>query len=202
MQEATEKTVLGNFDNATFRYYGITSTFFRRDGKFLVRTDGPDGTPEEFEIAYTFGARPLQERNRDDEGEKILREGLSVSPKSADLHHTLGLLHTRKRRYAEAVAELGKASSLAPENPRFAYVYAVALNSTGKPEPALRVHKDAYRRNPYERDVLLGLASIVLEQGRREEAVKYGEELVALMPSSAEVKRFLERIRSKGGRLQ
>jgi predicted CXXCH cytochrome family protein len=61
MQEATEETVLGNFDNATFRYYGITSTFFRRDGKFLVRTDGPDGTLQEFEIAYTFGVRPLQQ---------------------------------------------------------------------------------------------------------------------------------------------
>ena len=28
MQEATEETVLGNFDNATFRYYGITRNNF------------------------------------------------------------------------------------------------------------------------------------------------------------------------------
>jgi Flp pilus assembly protein TadD len=61
MQEATEKTVLGNFDNASFTHYGVTSTFFKRDGKFFVRTDGPDGKLHEYPIAYTFGIYPLQQ---------------------------------------------------------------------------------------------------------------------------------------------
>jgi predicted CXXCH cytochrome family protein len=61
MQPATTQTVLANFDRATVTHRGVTSTFFRRDGKFLVRTDGPDGRPAEFEIAYTFGADPLQQ---------------------------------------------------------------------------------------------------------------------------------------------
>ncbi len=43
MQPATEQTVLGDFNDVSFTYAGITSTFFRRDGKFMVRTDGPDG---------------------------------------------------------------------------------------------------------------------------------------------------------------
>ena len=38
-----------------------TSTFFRRDGKFFVRTDGPDGALHDYEIKYTFGYRPLQQ---------------------------------------------------------------------------------------------------------------------------------------------
>ena len=41
MQEATEATVLGNFDDATISYAGVTSTFFRRGEWFFVRTDGP-----------------------------------------------------------------------------------------------------------------------------------------------------------------
>jgi len=61
MQEATEKTVLGNFHNATFTHYGVTSTFFKRDGKFFVKTDGPDGKLREYPIAYTFGVYPLQQ---------------------------------------------------------------------------------------------------------------------------------------------
>jgi len=61
MQPATSQTVLGNFDQARVTHQGVTSTFFRRDGKFLVRTDGPDGKPGEFEIAYTFGVDPLQQ---------------------------------------------------------------------------------------------------------------------------------------------
>jgi predicted CXXCH cytochrome family protein len=61
MQEAAGQTVLGDFNNAEFRYAGTTSRFFRRDGKFLVRTDGPDGRLADYEIKYTFGVTPLQQ---------------------------------------------------------------------------------------------------------------------------------------------
>ena len=47
--------------NANFTYAGMTSTFFRRDGKFFVNTDGPDGKLADFEIRYTFGVTPLQQ---------------------------------------------------------------------------------------------------------------------------------------------
>jgi predicted CXXCH cytochrome family protein len=57
MQPATAATVLGNFDNARFR----DSTFFRRDGKFLVHTDGPDGALHDYEVTHTFGVAPLQQ---------------------------------------------------------------------------------------------------------------------------------------------
>ena len=61
MQHVNEKTVLGNFDGARFTYSGVTSTFLRRDGKFLVNTDGADGKLADFEIKYTFGVYPLQQ---------------------------------------------------------------------------------------------------------------------------------------------
>ena len=61
MAEATEDTVLGDFNNANVTNRGITSRFYRRDGKFFVSTEGPGGTVAEFEIAYTFGFDPLQQ---------------------------------------------------------------------------------------------------------------------------------------------
>ncbi len=61
MQHATDKTVLGNFNDASFDYYGVHSRFFRKDGKFLVETDGPDGKLAVFEVKYTFGVDPLQQ---------------------------------------------------------------------------------------------------------------------------------------------
>jgi tetratricopeptide (TPR) repeat protein len=61
MAHATEKSVLGDFSDATFEYFGVTSRFFRRDGKFLVETDGPDGKLAVFEIKYAFGVDPLQQ---------------------------------------------------------------------------------------------------------------------------------------------
>jgi predicted CXXCH cytochrome family protein len=61
MQHASETSMLGNFDNARFNYAGVTSTFFKRDGKFFVNTDGADGKLRDFEIKYAFGLTPLQQ---------------------------------------------------------------------------------------------------------------------------------------------
>ena len=61
MQEATEQTVLGDFADRRFDHRGSTAIFSKRDGKFFVRTDGPDGKPADFEIKYTFGVEPLQQ---------------------------------------------------------------------------------------------------------------------------------------------
>jgi predicted CXXCH cytochrome family protein len=61
MQPATESSVLGDFSGKVFEHDGVSSRFFRRDGSFFVETVGPDGTPGEFEIAYTFGVAPLQQ---------------------------------------------------------------------------------------------------------------------------------------------
>ncbi|HEX9183810.1 MAG TPA: tetratricopeptide repeat protein [Burkholderiales bacterium] len=61
MQPATPATVLGRFDGARFTYNGTTSTFSRKDDRFFVRTDGPDGRLADFEVKYTFGVHPLQQ---------------------------------------------------------------------------------------------------------------------------------------------
>ncbi|MGD8843512.1 MAG: multiheme c-type cytochrome, partial [Gammaproteobacteria bacterium] len=61
MQAADDATVLGDFANATMTYNGVTSRFYRKDGKFMVRTDGPDGSLRDYEVKYTFGADPLQQ---------------------------------------------------------------------------------------------------------------------------------------------
>jgi tetratricopeptide (TPR) repeat protein len=61
MQEAGEGTVLGDFRGAEFKKDGVVSRFFRRDGHYFVRTDGPDGGVADFEIKYAFGFTPLQQ---------------------------------------------------------------------------------------------------------------------------------------------
>lgn len=61
MQEANEKTVLGNFDDEEFDYYGVESRFYKHGGNYMVRTDGLDGELHDYEIKYTFGVYPLQQ---------------------------------------------------------------------------------------------------------------------------------------------
>jgi predicted CXXCH cytochrome family protein len=61
MMVADDSTVKGNFNDAEFFSQGVTTTFFRQDGKFMVNTEGPQGKNEDFEVLYTFGTRPLQQ---------------------------------------------------------------------------------------------------------------------------------------------
>jgi tetratricopeptide (TPR) repeat protein len=61
MEIATEESVVGDFNDATFERLGVTTRFFRRDGKFMVNTEGPDGEYHDYEIKYTFGIDPLQQ---------------------------------------------------------------------------------------------------------------------------------------------
>jgi predicted CXXCH cytochrome family protein len=53
--------VRGDFERETFTKDGVESRFFRRDGEYFVRTDGPDGKLADFRVSYTFGVEPLQQ---------------------------------------------------------------------------------------------------------------------------------------------
>ena len=41
MAIANDKTVRADFNNIQFEHDGVVTTFFRRDGRFFVRTEGP-----------------------------------------------------------------------------------------------------------------------------------------------------------------
>ena len=61
MDVANENTVVGDFNDAEFEHDGIVSRFYRKEGKYFVFTEGPDGEMGEFEVRYTFGFEPLQQ---------------------------------------------------------------------------------------------------------------------------------------------
>jgi tetratricopeptide (TPR) repeat protein len=61
MDVAKDMTVLGDFNDAELTHHGVTSRMFKRDGKFFVNTEGPDGQMADFEVKYVFGVDPLQQ---------------------------------------------------------------------------------------------------------------------------------------------
>jgi len=61
MQEATAASVKGDFDNSQFEHFGVESRFFKKDGEFVVNTEGPDGKLRDYVVKYTFGIDPLQQ---------------------------------------------------------------------------------------------------------------------------------------------
>ena len=61
MDAANDTTVLGDFNDAEFTARGVTSRFFRRDGRYFVWTEGTGGQMAEFEVTHVFGHDPLQQ---------------------------------------------------------------------------------------------------------------------------------------------
>ncbi|MBK9105374.1 MAG: hypothetical protein IPL92_12600 [Saprospiraceae bacterium] len=61
MLPANDSTVLGDFNGTTFTADGVVSTFFKKDGKFYINTQGDDGQNHDYEVLYTFGYFPLQQ---------------------------------------------------------------------------------------------------------------------------------------------
>ncbi len=151
-----------------------------------------DAAKAEAEIKAAIGLEPLyipayvnladvyRASGRDADGERILREGLKVAPKSAILHYALGLALVRMKHTDAALGEFERATMLEPGNARLAYIYAVALHSTGKPDTAIAKLEKVLVAHPYDRNILEALLSFHAERGERAAAQKYAVRLQAL----------------------
>ncbi len=71
MDYATDSTVLANFNNVVIEGNGITHRAFMKDGRFMVNTDGDDGTMKDYEVKYVFGFTPLQQYLVEFEGGRL-----------------------------------------------------------------------------------------------------------------------------------
>ena len=58
-----------------------------------------------------------------------------------------------RQHNAEALSTLEEATLLAPEEARYAYVYAIALNSAGRPQDAIAILKMANARHPVDGEI-------------------------------------------------
>ena len=114
-----------------------------------------------------------RQQGRDAAGERVLRQ----APDSADVHHALGLLLVRQKRIDEALGELMQAAAQDPESPRYAYVYAIALDSVGQRSAALAVLERAQQRFTGNCDILTALVQFSAQAGDREAATRWAHKL-------------------------
>jgi len=127
-------------------------------------------------------------RGQNQESTELLRKAMAIDPDDADIRHALGLALVRQHNYAEALPELRRAAELAPGNARYAYVYAVALNSTGSPAQAMELLENTHKRHPADRDTLLALVSIARETSDFATALTHALELLALYPTDMQLR--------------
>ena len=121
-------------------------------------------------------------QGRDAEGEQFIKRGLDSEPNNADLHHAYGLWLTRQNRLPEAIDALNQATKLAPDISRYAYVYGIALNSTGQVSEARQVLGAAQAKFPENIDILYALVTIHRDRGDTVGALGYAKRLATLRP--------------------
>lgn len=80
---------------------------------------------------------------------------------------------------------------------RYAYVYAVALQSTGKAEQGRRVVADALARAPYDPALLTLVLQQALQRGDRAAAAPLARRLSDVQPDNPEIARLASQL---GGR--
>ncbi len=139
-----------------------------------------------FVQAYANLADLYRTRGAEGEADLTLRQGLARNPRTAVLHHSLGLSLVRQKRLPDALSELRDANKLAPDDARFAYVYAVALINSGKPKDAQAVVDAAIKRNPYDRSLNVMLVRFDAANGNIDGARARIQRLRELDPESTD----------------
>ncbi len=155
----------------------------------------PRQTPPRVDLADLYRAA-----GREADAERLLRQTVGEFPEAAAAHHALGLALIRQKRYAEAMESLKRATELEPGQPRYAYVYGVALQSSGQTEGARRVFQAALLANPSNVEILVALLQDALHSRNLEDALSYAGRLRVLRPDDASLVQFIERLRAAGNR--
>jgi predicted CXXCH cytochrome family protein len=136
-------------------------------------------------------------RGMDQQGAELLRKAASIEPGNPDIRHALGLLLVRQNNYPDAMDQLRQAAELAPDNARYAYVYAIALNSVGQPAGALAVLERAHQQHATDTDVLLALISIARDNGDFAAALRHARELGAQHPGDPRIQPLIEELEQR-----
>ncbi len=137
-----------------------------------------------------------RQSGRDGDAERVLRTAIAAT-QDAGLHHTLGLTLTRQKRPNDALSEFLIATELEPDRPRYAYVYAVALHTSGRVDEAIGILKENLARHPDDRDTLLALATFNRDSGDFVSALQYAEQLARAAPNDRGVTSLVRDIRAR-----
>ena len=209
-EHITNEDIKAQFDQALDEYITAQHTNAERPeahtnlGTLHANMQRVDSAQREFEQAITIDTSYIpayinladlyRARGLDGQGKRYLETAIEKRPDSGSVHHALGLLYVRQKKLPEALSSLKKAVELAPQNTRYKYVYAVALDSTGGPSKAINVLKQAHEQRTADRDVLYALISYHQKAGNIKKARDYAEVLIEVSPWDQNAKALLERL--------
>jgi len=139
----------------------------------------------------------LRATGRNDASTPHLLKALSVAPDSATTQHAWGLHLIRQQRIQDALPFLKNAAIIEDAQPRFSYVYAVALDSIDATDLAIEHLKASDERWPNQIDTLRTLLIYADKQNQLASNMQYLSKLSALSPSSPLVRKLMQKYQSR-----
>jgi len=106
-----------------------------------------------------------------------------------------GLQYVRRQQLPKALESLAKAARLRPDNARYAYVYAVALNGNGESERSVRILETCMPNIPMTG---CSVCPCQLQQamGNMPAATAYANKLVEMDPRYGSVEQIMQQLSS------
>jgi predicted CXXCH cytochrome family protein len=152
----------------------------------------PDFSPALLNMADLY--RGLGNESRSLE---TLERALTVAPDSGAVQHAYGLALIRKQDKQKALKHLKLATEQIDAGVRYAYVYAIALDSVGNTSEAIDVLEETNQKWPNQYDVLLSLVTYLDQEGREPESLKYLSNLSAIAPNDPNVRSRIQQLQAE-----
>jgi tetratricopeptide (TPR) repeat protein len=178
------RMILGNF----YAHCGLATEAEAEDRAALRLA--PQFVPAAINLADLY-----RQLRRDGDGEKVLRSAIAIASNDAGPQLALGLTLIRLKRREEALQELRKAAELESGQPRYAYVYAIALHSAGGIDDSLAVSKNGLAQHPDNRDILSVLVAFNRDARDLVSALEYATHLARITPDDRDLASLVEELR-------
>ena len=148
-----------------------------------------------FMPAYVYLAEVYRQQGDEFKVEKILKQGLEVNNKAADLYFQLALSKVRQKNKQAALPLFDKAVANEARNPRYLYTRAVLLQENQQLQAAKADYGLAHQIVPNNPDYLYGLVSVLISLKSFDEALHYAYQLNQLVPNNQQVQQLIQFIR-------
>jgi len=124
-------------------------------------------TPKEQVAAYSLLASFLISRERSEEAEKVLRQGIEAAPQQLELKYTLARFYHVQGRRAEADAMIQEATRAHPDDPKPFLLLSAYRGQNGDLAGALEAAEQALAAAPDDHDARLRKAEVLVDLGYR-----------------------------------
>ena len=189
LYEEYEQSLLFNQDSPGGQL-ALGSFYYRRGNPIAVERAYLRAL--ELEPAFVPALLNLADFRREDgneeQAELLLQSALTVAPDSGAAQHAMGLLQIRRRELQTALEYLRQATLMEDASPRYAYVYAIALESEGDKQAAIDVLIQSELQWPNQPDILMLLLTFLDQEGRGVELLPFLSSLSRILPSDPRVR--------------